>query len=75
MLTPDPDNPQAHVPLPLEGSAAGGSSNTSGGPLLPELAQLQWLDDFVVQYLREWPPGHGIPAEWGLPGAFPRLKR
>ena len=71
----DPNAPSTHILLPLEDSAAGGSSNKSGGPLLPELAQLQWLEEFVVQYLKGWPPGHAIPAAWGQPGAFPRLKR
>lgn len=53
-------------------SSSGGSGDAWPGTLLPELAQLQWLEhmDQELPALRD-----GIPAEWGAPGAFPRLRR
>ena len=42
-------------------------------PLLPELAQLQFLVELVVQH--PTPISGRLPAEWGLPAAFPQLQR
>lgn len=42
------------------------------GPLLPELAQLPWLQVLIITL--DAPIRGGIPTEWGLPGAFPRLE-
>ena len=59
------------------GTIGGGEAGGAGpdvGPLVPELAQLQWLT--TLDY---GPDGHSIdaaiPPEWGQPGAFPRLTR
>jgi hypothetical protein len=61
----------------LEGtSAAGvpaGQALAPVGPLLPELAQLQWLQELVLEC--PFPVWGRLPVEWGLPGAFPRLQR
>jgi hypothetical protein len=56
--------------------AAGASDGARGrpGPMLPELAQLQWLEVVEIN-IHSHTLYTGIPAEWGLPGAFPRLKR
>ena len=56
--------------------AAGASGGGRGalGPLLPELAHLQWLEKIELSIYSQTLYA-GIPAEWGLPGAFPRLKR
>jgi hypothetical protein len=57
-------------------SAAGVSAGQTLAPvglLLPELAQLQWLRELVVEC--PIPIWGRLPAEWGLPGAFPRLQR
>lgn len=43
-------------------------------PLLPELAQLQWLEELSMTMAVDHPTS-GIPHEWWLPGAFPRLKQ
>lgn len=53
-------------------SVSGGPGGAWPGTLLPELAQLQWLERLEQRLpaLRE-----GIPAEWGAPGAFPRLRQ
>lgn len=72
-------------PLPLPDatepttSGSGGSSSsvlsTPGpGPLLPELAQLQWVEAFSCECKRGTLHG-SIPPEWGAPNAWPRLKR
>ena len=44
------------------------------GVLLPQLAQLAHLEalNILLQHVRLRDP---IPAAWGAPGAFPRLKR
>ena len=52
--------------LPVEGALP--------GPLLPELAQLRWLEELMYEGKRLRLYG-GIPPEWGQPGAFPRLLR
>ena len=44
------------------------------GPLLPELSQLQWLEELSIGLSVGQPWAAGVPAEWGQPGAFPRLK-
>lgn len=41
--------------------------------LLPELAQLQFLEELCIELRRRVPAG--LPSDWGLPGAFPRLDR
>ena len=52
--------------------------------LLPELAQLAWLEDLTLVGKEGYVPMDvtpsrfiygGLPAEWGQPGAFPRLQR
>ena len=55
-------------------AGASGGSGARPGPLLPELAQLQWLEVVEIN-IYSHTLYTGIPAEWGLPGAFPRLKR
>jgi len=43
------------------------------GPLLPALAQLQWLEELVLRtQAAQW---DGVPPEWGQDHAFPRLLR
>lgn len=67
----------------VDGDGASGgvsSSNTSyvpsllHGPLLPELAQLPWLDGLLVT-LYTVAVTAGIPADWAVAGAFPSLKQ
>lgn len=41
---------------------------------LPQLARLLWLEELLVGVPPSLLP-RGVPAAWGLPGAFPRLKR
>lgn len=67
------------VRVDLQAAPAGGATSAAGPPgapplpiLLPELAQLQWLEELVVDMDA---PLAGIPGEWGRPGAFPRLQR
>ena len=48
---------------------------SSLGPLLPELAQLEWLEELGLERPEGQPWAAGIPAEWCRPGAFPRLKQ
>ena len=50
------------------------SGRTAVGPLLPELAQLQRLENLIlIRYAA--PPWPAFPAEWLAPGAFPSLQR
>lgn len=53
-------------------SFSGGPGGAWPGTLLPELAQLQWLERLEQRLpaLRE-----GIPADWGAAGGFPRLRQ
>ena len=44
------------------------------GPLIPELAQLQWAEDIMI-IANKSTVYAGIPIEWGLPSAFPRIRR
>jgi hypothetical protein len=57
-----------------QADGARGDSGGRPGPLLPELAQLQWLEVIEINIYSQTLYS-GIPPEWGLPGAFPRLKR
>lgn len=54
------------------GTFSGGSGGAWPGTLLPELARLRWLErmEQSLPALRD-----GIPAAWGAPGAFPRLRQ
>ena len=45
------------------------------GLLLPELAQLEWLEELRLEHSQGQPWAAGVPMEWCLPGAFPRLKQ
>jgi hypothetical protein len=54
-------------------AASAGPALAPVGPLLPEIAQLQWLQELEVEHpTAVW---GRLPTEWGLPGAFPRLQR
>ena len=55
-------------------SSAGGSAvaGAERGPMLPELAELQYIEALVVSQATM--PTAGVPAEWMQPGAFPRLR-
>ena len=45
------------------------------GPLLPELAQLEWLRElWLVRSCSPWWAG-AMPNEWVQPGAFRRLRQ
>ena len=74
----DKDNATRHAvweELQLRRTAgASGGSIGALGPLLPELAQLQWLEDIELNIYSQTLYA-SIPAEWGMPDAFPRLKR
>ena len=69
---------------PSQGASGANSSGSArsqapapphaGAALLPELAQLQWLEELQLQSYHGRLTG-GIPAEWLAPGAFPRLKK
>lgn len=60
-------------------SGSRGSPDGPGGiadsvRLLPELAQLEHLEELeLVQHFAAWEGG--LPSEWFAPGAFPRLRR
>ena len=43
-------------------------------PLLPELSHLDWLEELFIAHYQGRPWAAGVPVEWGLPRAFPRLK-
>jgi hypothetical protein len=60
--------------LPGRGAGKPGGSTSQLGPLLPELAKLQWLEELEVTYDRSLILGP-VPAGWGQPGAFPRLRK
>ena len=59
-------------------SAQRGSTNASvpllRSPLIPGMAQLQWLESLEFE-LSTCDVRGGIPAAWVAPGAFPRLQR
>ena len=59
-----------------EPGAHGGSGvNAAVAVLLPELAQLEWLQYLeVLRMFFSLGSSKGIPAEWGKWGAFPRLE-
>lgn len=61
-------------------NASSGGSGSQGaspwGPLLPELAWLQLLEQLdMIRIINAKEMLAGIPPKWGLPGAFPALKR
>ena len=45
------------------------------GPLLLELAQLEWLEELFLEHSTGHQWATGVPVEWCRPGAFPRLKQ
>ena len=64
-------SPAAHG---TSGGGGGEGGGTDAGPLVPELAQLQWLLSIDIVF-RSHGIAAAIPAEWGQPGAFPHLIR
>ena len=65
---------QEGLPLGSKDSAPLPAQAALPGPLLPELAQLRWLEHLIFEG-RMQTMYAGIPSERGQPGAFPRLQR
>lgn len=83
-VTPSPGTPNSATPSGTASpwnASSGSSGSQSGaprGPFVPELAGLQQLEQLDMMQLFRHTFARtlaGIPPEWGLPGAFPTLKR
>lgn len=75
-----PDNATGGREASAGPRAAGAAApSPAASALLPELAQLRWLEvlnlEVVIPPSRPGPRPGGLPREWWLPGAFPRLKQ
>lgn len=71
---------QVSEPEPSESCVPSEDESLQALMLPPGLSQLAWLEGLTIDFSEKWrllpgPLMGGIPAEWGLPGAFPRLKR
>jgi hypothetical protein len=51
-----------------------GASPRFSGDVVPELAELAWLEELAVEGHR-MPSAGMLPVRWGMSGAFPSLKR